>query len=177
MFSALGHIFFNQPRHAESTDARLGIQRHDPEQEQRRKNTKDDDASGFADEDNAIVSVEALRIFLENLLNTQQTAANAQSGSSPIEVPQNASTVPVENAQAISAYQATARTSPAPVTARESSGVGLKLEAHELRMIYKLLEDLKQAGELKIEFVRIERSDTFLDSLQAAVAKALYQQS
>jgi hypothetical protein len=71
MFSNFGNIFITRPRHAESTDTRLGIRRHDPEQEGRKKKDGERENEAIFDtDDSATVTVEALRIFLENFLKS-----------------------------------------------------------------------------------------------------------
>ena len=83
MFSTIGRIFSNQPpRQAENTDTRQDIQRHDPDFERRRKKRQSEKEEPFP-EDGATVSVEALRIFLENFLKSLSAQNTFNTGSKP----------------------------------------------------------------------------------------------
>lgn len=177
MFSALGNIILGKPRQAENADTRLGIRRHDPEQEQKRKNENRDPSGGFADmQDDTTVSIAALRVFLENFLLSQQPEENA-GNESPTELvmpsPGQVAPVAARNSQALNAYQAGARTAAKPSAPVEAPAqpAAPQLESHEIRSIHKLLEDLAGLSERGVEFLRIERSDTFLHSLEEAVAR------
>lgn len=179
MFSTLGNIFSIKPRQAESTDARLGIRRHEPEQEQGRKKQKTEDSDTFFNaEDEATVSIEALRIFLENFLKSQQEpekTATPASQAPAAEIPGQAPHISGEASQAASAYQTTAQSNKKympPVATTEESAQGPLLQAHEIRTIHVLLNDLADLSTKNIEYLRIERSDSFLNSLVAAVQKA-----
>lgn len=184
MFSALGQIILGRPREAESTDARLGIRRHDPDQERRRKKEGEADGpSAFDTDDSATVSVEALRLFLENFLASLQTGAvedAPQMASAEIEMPpapqRNAprenSPVAGQAAQAASAYQSSARATEKNADAPSAGAMpAIKLEAHEVRSIHSLLDDLTEISGHGVEFLTIGRSDTFLHSLEEAVQK------
>ena len=178
MFSTLGNIFSIKPRQAESTDTRLGIRRHEPEQEQGRKKQKADEGTEFFNtEDEATVSIEALKIFLENFLKSQQEpekTARPVSQAATAETPVQTSHASGEASQAANAYQATAQTnkkSAPPTASTEESPQGPTLQAHEIRTIHTLLNDLSELSARNIEYLRIERSDSFLNSLVAAVEK------
>ena len=179
MFSALGNIILGKPRQAENADTRQDIRRHDPEQEQRRKKEGSAQDSPFADmQDDATVSIEALRLFLENFLKglqnenaTENTGAQYAMPSAALAAP-----IPVQNAQAINAYQSGALTAakPAPTPAAapiENAEPAASLSSDEIRTIYKLMDDLQDLSERGIHYLHIERSDTFLHSLESAVAK------
>ncbi len=183
MFSNFGSIFNIRPRHAENTDARLDIRRHDPDQERRRK--KDAEAqnnAGFETDDNATVTVEALGIFLVNFLESLQAPGANSAASSKISVQgqthaRESSSHPHidgEAAKAAGAYRhapqrndhAPAAPPPAPTTP------AIELAADDVRTIHRLLADLGPLTERGIEYLTIERGESFLASLVAAVEKA-----
>jgi hypothetical protein len=186
MFSALGNILVNKPRQAETTDTRQGIRRHDPEHERKKNKKRDSDGPvGFDEDDSAIVSVAALRVFLENFLKSTENAAPAESkkeenSSETIPYAQDAAAEPArpsgQAAHAAHAYQHSARTgentySAADGQASETVAQSLGLSSAEVRTIHTLLEDLKNISDRKIEYLHIERSESFLQSLVEAVKK------
>ncbi len=188
MFSTFGNIFVTRPRHAETTDTRQGIRRHDPDQESRRKKGEGETSDALFDtDDSATVTVEALRIFLENFLksldvkkpeNARTNPAVAEPQTSP-EIPTSpAQPVDGEAAKAAGVYQHVAqkvdRTAapPAPESMETAPSADMLLAASDIRAIHKLLEDLKLLAARGIDYLTIERSDSFLNSLIAAVAKA-----
>jgi hypothetical protein len=183
MFSVLGNIFPVQPRQAENADTRLDIKRHDPDQERRKKEGKEDDKQHFDTADNATVSIEALHSFLVNFLKSQEeetkTPENknlfAEEISPPSETTPPPPPVASQNAKAASAYQTTAqKTSGRSFSSENTDAIAqaLHLGAAEIRTIHILLEDLKSLSTRNIEYITIERSTTFLQSLVDGVARA-----
>lgn len=194
MFSSIGQIFKVQPRQAENSDTRQHIQRHDPDFE-RKKNKKQEEKEELFPEEGAVVSVEALRIFLENFLkslteetNTAQTASQPhetdkaqaefawdEPAQSPSSRPARPKPISGEAAHAVGAYQSMARvqqrTSLLEGDAAIAGAPPIKLEASEVRTIHQILEDLKDVEAKKIEYIRIERGETFLKSIAVAVEK------
>ena len=192
MFSALGNIFSAKPRQAEHTDTRQAIQRHDPDFERRRKK-KEQSPEEALGQDNALVSVSALREFLENFVknspeNTQQTQKTQASAEPkeamdyniqtemPLDAQPQSSQKSAQAAQAASAYQNRAQSNEKSKvlleTTDQSEGPALDLSSADIRVIYTLIEDLKLLREFNIEYLRIERAATFLDSLVTAVNAA-----
>lgn len=195
MFSALGNIFSIKPRQAEQTDTRQGIQRHDPEYERRQKKKENKENQEF-NQDRATVSVEALRIFLENFVNgkTDNGATfepfDAQDGAeanfeptdykiqTDLELPETNGKAEKSGdaAMAASTYQNAAQAKETTVlfetTDQGATGPTLDLSAADIRTIHSLIEDLKILNAENIEYLQIERADTFLDSLVNAVNKA-----
>jgi hypothetical protein len=190
MFSALGSLFITRPREAESADARLEIRRHDPEHERRKPKKHDrNEAQIFGDDDIATVSVAALSVFLSNFLDQAIAQHNtAEASGERIDVPNTAATPQTERperpgprparseqaARAMNAYGTTAHATekaaaqqPPHQTNSESA-----LSAEDTRTIHVLLRDLQILSENKIEFLTIERSGSFLQSLVHAVEKA-----
>ncbi|MGB4107484.1 MAG: hypothetical protein WBK55_06785 [Alphaproteobacteria bacterium] len=181
MFSNFGSIFNIRPRHAENTDARLDIRRHDPDQERRRK--KDSEVQnnpGFETDDNATVTVEALRVFLLNFLESLQAPATGAATSAKISpeaethVPETPAHTDGEAAKAADAYRhAAQKKHHAPVTPPPAQAApAIELAADDVRAIHRLLADLGPLAERGIEYLTIERGKSFLASLTAAVEKA-----
>lgn len=181
MFSNLGNIFVTRPRHAENTDTRLDIRRHDPEQERRQKKDGDTEQKPkFDTYDQATVSVDALRAFLENFLKSlinQQTGQDIRLSGNTDSVriqPEHARS-DARASRAASMYQTAAHTAPrtaqSPMDATETD-VPPSLDNEDVRTIHALLADLATLQVRRIEYLTIERGDTFLASLVAAVHKA-----
>lgn len=190
MFSSIGQIFQVQPRQAENSDTRQHIQRHDPDFE-RKKNKKQEEKEELFPEDGATVSVQALRIFLENFLKSlsegkdkPQSAAqpnNQEQGrfswdeDEPAQPAQTPRPVSGQAAHAAGAYQSMARVQQKTSLLEGGEGINeaplIKLEASEVRTIHQILEDLKDVEAKKIEYIRIERGESFLKSIAAAVEK------
>lgn len=69
MFSTVGSIFTKKPRHAEKTDTRQAIRRQEREQNRDSSASSEGESSlSFNEDDNAMVSIGALRLFLQNLI-------------------------------------------------------------------------------------------------------------
>ncbi len=182
MFSNLAQIV-TKPRHAENADTRHDIRRHDPEQEQGAKKDKREQGSTFDTYDNAVVSVDALRVFLENFLasltapaavaevNLSAQGFNADDMTPDDDTPPRP--VDAQASRAASVYQTGAKTAPRrhiPVTKPPEDPL---LENADVRRIHGLLRDTAVLQSRGIEYLTIEQRETFLDSLAAAVAQAL----
>jgi hypothetical protein len=168
MFSRLDSYFTATIRHAESADARLGIRRDEQRDQGRKKSGKDEkDNEAPAWEDSTVVSVRALQAFLESLTADQLPAAEA---AAPVSVPQQPSSR--QAADAARAYQSTARSSAPPAPAQAAAGDRPVLAPDELDTIDKLISDLKFLAGRGVEQLNILRSDSFLQSLVDAAARA-----
>lgn len=186
MFSSVSNIFSVKPREAESADTRLGIRRHDPDQERSKKKSKDEEEKVFFnDGDEATVSVEALQIFLENFLRSLLQTAGTPAA--PVARTRQAPDVVSTNTNAgmrdgAAAYAASAYRQ-ASFSARNKSyfdsapvqNDAIGLESHEVRTIYSLLSDLNILAQQNVKTLHIERGGTFLQSLVAAVEKGKLQ--
>lgn len=188
MFSALGNIFTPKPRHTQQSDTRQEIHRHDPEFErrQRKKDKKHEDA---LDQNGATVSVAALTEFLVDFvktagekdtkpLNTTSTspAPNdlARAEQNQIKPQKNSVKTSGTAAKAASAYQSVAASNAKSsilieTTDQQAQGPSLDLDAADIRVIYGLIEDLKELAKANIEYLHIEPAETFLASLVNAV--------
>ena len=182
MFSKLGHVLTPRPREAEHADARLDINRQNPDEQQKKNKGEKPERDAFFAEDNTTVSVEALQMFLQNFLKSLETqekpGRTMPTMRAPDEAPANDLPPPSNKAaQAISAYTAQDRSHSAPSVdsaenMREAAeNMGLKPE--EIRTIHALLADLKILSQRGATYITIERSDSFLRSLSDAVYKAL----
>ena len=205
MVNELGRFFGIRERQAESTDARMDLRRNDPDQQrQRQQQDKDNPASLDWTEDSAVVSVAALRLFLQNFINGKEHDSRARRsdiskksqaeqnddanltgrldlGDETAAAPQTAPVNPL--AQAAQAYQTAAQKYAAPArdTKHEShearqQPLPLDLPAEDVRLIYRLMDDLQILAERQIDYLHIARGDSFLQSLADAVDKALVTQ-
>ena len=169
MFSRLDSYFTSTIRHAESADARLGIRRDEQREQGRKKDDKDEkEDQSSAWEDSTVVSVRALQAFLESLTASQTAAAGVASPSAPAP-PQPSSG---QAANAARAYQTTARSSEPPAPVQAAAGDRPVLTPEELGTIHKLIGDLKFLAGRGVEQLNILRSDSFLQSLVDAAARA-----
>ncbi|MCB1561980.1 MAG: hypothetical protein KDJ75_00245 [Alphaproteobacteria bacterium] len=202
MFSNIGNIFAgSEPRRTESTDTRQAIQRHDPDFEKRRSKKDSRNHEHAQEEDMATVSVESLHLFLDNLLRVQnaplapesspenapedneEMAASEESGTvQEQETPEHHSPPNGPAAHAAQAYAQQAHhqgqswedVSSDPHTPPPSGHEHAPLlSAEQIRTIHTLLDDLRILSERKIPYIRIERGESFLDSLVIAITKAV----
>lgn len=182
MFSGLVNMLTAKPRYAENADARQEIKRHDPEQERRKKDQQNEEEKiRFDTYDNAVVSVDSLRIFLQNFLQSMLekiTPVNAAQISPSIEKSNDsafaaAQLISAETSRAVNVYKTAAKTARPSVQEMHQESQKLPLDNDEIRMIYKLLNETAVLQARGVEFLAIERDETFLKSLDAAVQKAL----
>jgi hypothetical protein len=183
MFSNLAQITA-KPRHAENADTRHDIRRHDPEQEHRSKKEKGEGHSTFDTYDNAVVSIDALRMFLENFLKSLTTGSAGENMNLPAqgfnagndnpEAPETPRPVDAQASRAASIYQTGAKTAPRThMPVGKAPEQGPAIENEDVRRIHGLLRDTAVLLSRGIEYLTIEQRETFLDSLAAAVTKAL----
>ena len=187
MVTNLGNIQTHTPRHAESADARLDIRRQEPDQEQRKKNEREAESdAGFDSYDNTVISLESLRVFLLNFLqslldiarknSTPNFSATTADLNDPVgneQSPERQQIAP-QAAHAINAYQSAARAAPSPrITQPDNIKPDETLENEEIREIHDLLKDIDQLLAKNITSIMIEQNETFVKSLSAAVKKAL----
>jgi len=196
MFTNLQNILNVLPRHAEHTDARQDIRRQDPDNPSGGRDEAEADTDDFVmQDDHAVVSVAALKVFLENFLRTQQDQAQAEIVAGPAEVTQAVSDleerpaeqgdsslqeddivpdVPREQTvRAVRAYQHTAEATQGPrFDTADSGNSEALLGGEDVRVIHQLLTDIQALQGQRVEYLKIEKADTFLQSLVAAVAAA-----
>ncbi len=170
-------------RQAESTDARLEIRREEKENSGKKEDEQaEDETTSQLWEDSTTVSVMALRTFLVEFLKsrgdeTQSTPANnAQDFVYTDITPEVREPVTPIAARAVKAYTSMANHAappPPPVESKnkEEEQVDLAdlLKADELRTIHVLISELDQLDRRGVQTLVIEKADTFLEALVAAV--------
>ena len=184
MFSNLGPLFKATFRQTEQADTRMSIRKDDPRDQQRKREAESEE-TGDSDlwEDSMGVSIEALRVFLENFgagkippaaggAPASNAEASAETRTAPvpeIRPPQNTQT-----ARAVHAYQSMAEKTGggyhAPPAEAQGSDLDL-LHAQDVRVIYDLIKDLKDLAVAGYDTLPLERSDSFLQALQDAVTR------
>lgn len=182
MFSQLGPLFKTVFRNTEHADARLEIRRDEKRDGRRKAEFEDSAEDNSLWEDSTDVSVEGLKIFLNNFvrgIDGNETSSPQENASAPENVP--ATPVHLEpanttTARAIGAYQSMAQksgTAPPPVIPAEKTSADVDLlHAQDVRVIYKLIEDLEIISSRGVQTLTIQRANTFLESLANAVALA-----
>ncbi|NCT41766.1 MAG: hypothetical protein GW778_08930 [Alphaproteobacteria bacterium] len=183
MFTSIGNILGVKPRHAEQNDTRQDIQRHDPEFERRRKKKQKAEEELFGQEDGATLSIDALSVFLNKFLKelsdkqpskgfNATSSGQSENKTEQADSPSAERPVSGKAAQAAGAYQHMAQRQ------HETSILGevnennadlISLDAAEIRTIHAILEDLKLLEDKDIEYIHIQRADSFLQSLVNAV--------
>jgi len=183
MFTSIGNILCVKPRHAEQNDTRQDIQRHDPEFERRRKKKQKAEEELFGQEDGATLSIDALSVFLNKFLKelsdkqpskgfNATSSGQSENKTEQADSPSAERPVSGKAAQAAGAYQHMAQRQ------HETSILGevnennadlISLDAAEIRTIHAILEDLKLLEDKDIEYIHIQRADSFLQSLVNAV--------
>ena len=183
MFTTLNNILgTGQPRHAEQNDTRQDIQRHDPEYERRKRKKQNAEGDPLNSEEGATVSIEALQLFLNKFLKelsekpkqgfNAQSQADTQKNNENQAIKKQEQRAQNPAAHAANAYQHMAergqRTSILG-DINENNADLISLDAAEVRTIHALLADLKLLSDKNIEYLHIERAESFLQSLVKAV--------
>ncbi len=189
MFSTLGQILAPKPRQTEQTDTGLAIRRHDPEHERRRKKKDQKNEGDIFGDDNATISVTALRAFLQHFLDTQKPQKEEKSiHAAGLEISQSTAkqkaqaSKPISDqaARAMNAYQTTARASEPNVQASlmtDASAEDIGLDGEDIRTVHQLMDDLKTLSDRNVEYITIEVGENFLASILNAVKHAISPQS
>lgn len=188
MFQTTGTTHLNQTaRMAEQGDARMALQRREDDDRRRGgRGRKDDD--GTLANDEASVSVEALQVFLANLLRAHDTwqqrdiaasAAPVQETIIKVENKTNQATPSARAARAYASASRTARRTPAMESAIVTQENPLaaagrsRLTGQEKQQISAIQENLAALVEHGVTEMTIQRGDTFLGSLSASAEEAL----
>lgn len=185
MFSALSAILPLRPKQAEQSDTRQEILRHDPDYERHRKKKEPDPLEAF-EEGGVVLSVAALEEFLVNFMRGTLEHPPEENEASAVPSPEISTAAPPPPseqpaatgaaAQAASAYQNMAgagnRKQILLETTDKASGPPLELSAGDARAIHGLIEDLKILAAAGIQYLQIERAESFVQSLSDAVNKA-----
>lgn len=172
-------------RHAEQGDARMVLQRRE-EEEGRRRQQKDRGNKDVLSNDEASVSVESLKVFVDNLLRAhesrteRETALMGQALQETLIKTSPKANSAMPSAIAAKAYASASRTArrvPAMETAvvnpaPQPAGAA-RLSASEKAEITKIQENLAQLMERGVETLAIQRGETFLGSLLQSSENAL----
>jgi hypothetical protein len=177
------NIFTTTPnRHAESTDTRQAIGRHEPDQQRRRTPREDEPGDLFDLDDEAYVSVESLRLFLENYKRTQDVqtvdAATENKGragaDTPMPIDQKPLTTAPYAAQAAKAYESMAKAAKPEISADSAANQGAGASSAggaDFSTVDRLLADLDLLALAGVETLHIQRAVNFLVSLLNAVER------
>lgn len=178
MFTNISQIIGLVPRHAENADTRQEIKRHDPDQQRGREHEESEDGGIFGD-DSAVVSVDALEIFLKNFLQSmdEKSAEPEPEGQKKqdkpvaLQHPRQSSNQNTVAARAASAYGRNSRNQSAP-SRPSAEAVEAILGGEDIRIIHVLLDDIIVLKKQGTDYINIEKGESFLLSLKAAVQKA-----
>jgi len=181
MDSRLDTLFTAQIRHAETLDTRQGIRRHE-EQPGREKHHHEKQEENKSDlwEDQAAVSVRALKVFLEQLVapagSLGAPGGEAVGISAQVAAHSVHKTGSGESAKAAQAYARTQRatSADAPPAAPPSAALPvIELTVEEMRIIHALIKDLDLLATRHVETLTLAKSDSFLQALQEAVGRVI----
>jgi hypothetical protein len=197
MLNALGSILKLPFRQAENMDTHQYIRRQERDsQKQKRSGQSEGETTDFYDD--AVLSLDALELFLKTLQKTaqessflgvsQQITKPKKQASKTESIKSSAQNPDIH--QALSAYSHAAETS----SDRGASSFDNDQEAHALdglnalfaqdssqssqdglssEQITSMLKDIAVLKSRGLRDIRIERADTFLDSILGAIEKAL----
>ena len=190
MFSSLNNIPVTAlPRQAESSDARMNLQHHDPEyQRRRRKREEQETQDPFEGNDSAIVSIEALNAFLENFIKANGADLGIKKPVTGRDLEKSfkdgagapPSRARGQAAQAAGAYQHSAQSNVKGNLLHTTDSADnnapiptFQMNQQELRTAQKLQDDIKELRRRHIEYVTVIKEENFLESLQTAISKSL----
>lgn len=185
MFSSLGPLFKATFRQAEQLDTRMGIRKDDPRNENEKRDPREDgpeDDSLW--EDSMGVSIAALRAFLVDFVDGKtgsplSGAAPRSPSGAPLPVPpagpEQRPAQDTKHARAVQAYQSMADKTAgsayqAPPPPPPAGDVDL-VQSEDVRAIHGLIADLKLLEEAGHAELVLEKSESFIGALQAAVAR------
>lgn len=182
MDSRFDPLFRILPRLAEKADTRQDIRRQE-EQDGRKKGGggRDDEDESGQGEDSAVVSVQALKVFLETMVAASSAPDKVQAAAPSADLPPGggeAGTVPPLSrsaaARAARAYGRGAGQDHRPVAVTEGQPPlpALNLTTEETEIIAALADDLAFLEKAGVEALHIRPGDGFLRSLAAAAAAA-----
>lgn len=180
MDSRLDPLFRILPRQAERADTRQDIRRQEDRDGRKKDNGgRDGEGDSGQGEDSAVVSVRALKIFLENMMAA--SAAPEKAWMAPVPAASSpggadAGTVPPlsrsEAARAARAYGRGAEQDRPAMPEGQPALPALALTAEETQVIRTLADDLAVLEKAGVEALHIRPDGGFLQSLAAAAAAA-----
>ncbi len=169
MFSRLEGIFPGlPPRHVESANARLEIRRDESESKRKKKDSEHDgDYSPIPWEEIAYVSIASLKAFLESVVMPE--------GETAPPVPHIHEASNTINQRAAAAYQAVGRAVhdsniQTNIPEQSPSHIETNFSDGDIARIKIFISDLIGLERRGITELGIQRSENFLDSIEAAIA-------
>jgi hypothetical protein len=181
MFSKLSATILPLVRQAESTDTHQYIRQHERDKDRRRNSDsrpRDDEADG----DETSVSLDALLLFLENMVvrpqrNETKPSINADRKSAP-SATQQRHTSP--SLYATHAYAHAAKTSPSPVTEphHNPDTTGTQelsppiAESDQNPLIDEIIKELHGLKKMGVTELHLDKGETFASSLFNAIERA-----
>jgi hypothetical protein len=174
------------PRHAEHADTRNHLERHDANQQGRKRKQRNPKDNQEGTLNATIISVRALLSFLDTLL-TSRTSGPLTDKTQPLdykiqqELDLNQDDAPPrmvssQAARAAALYSSASKTRRNTVlletTDQAEKGPEIDLSAADMRTVDHLRNELKQLSARNIETLEIHRASNFLASLQNAINAA-----
>ncbi len=180
MFSQLGPLFKTTMRQAESADTRLGIRRDEKHEHGKKDHPeKQDEEESPLWNDSTTVSVEALKTFLNEFLKTKgiehETTSAVITTEESAYKPEPLKPTTTIAARAMKAYGSHADHDPPPPSLSETKApeepqdLTALLKTDEVRTMHTLIRELKNLQDRGVDFLTIEKPDTFLEALVIAV--------
>jgi hypothetical protein len=183
MFSGLGQILKPAVRQAEETDTHLYLQKHERDQNRKKRNEDNDQNDHFDTEDRASVSVDALSAFITNMLaeSGETGITNTAADDKPLHPgtsSQGSQPSNIQTAKAASAYAHAAETTvtasaPTQQTAQNNDTEDNK--DSDSQLLHDLLKEIEMLKARNIQEIYIEKADTFQESLINAIMHAKAQ--
>lgn len=173
MDSKLDSIFRTRFHPAEKSDTWMGIRRHDPDDERRKKDREEKEDNPEFGEDNTTLSVTALHGFLMSLLpqdGAVQAAPAAPEPSEPATAPYRAAASAYQTAASSGRPSSVSMTDTPPPSAAAPIAA---LSEDELRTVRQLLRDVEKLARYGGQTITLRPAATFLESLAMGVEDAL----
>lgn len=170
-----------QARHAEHSDTRQDIQRHEPEFYKKKKDKGEQGTPDDPYEDLTDVSVPALKNFLMGLLDRMQKeaaveAANMRAATETIRPPASPHAAAAMSAYAKRSGPAAPPPPPPPslppiAEQQQTAGSALDQAAANLDrpLVLELIRDLDRLAAEGIHAIALEKGESFLLSIRAAI--------
>lgn len=180
MFSNLGPLFKATLRQTEHLDTRMGIRKDDPRDEGKKRDPREDEPDDDSLwEDSMGVSIAALRAFLTDFVagktgRAAGAAAQTPVADAPLTAPEMSPVQDTKHSRAANAYQTIAdKTGGAhapSAPAAPQSDLDL-VQSDEVRAMHILIADLAALEAAGHTTLALEKSDSFVHSLQEAVER------
>lgn len=159
MFSEFTKFIAQPTRHAEETDTRAAMQRHDPDYHRKKQTKQDSTESTYKDATE--ISIDAAILFLSDLINREHKDQKSLANSAKQQLDSFSKPTAIHASHAYEHAAETASTKPQNAQ---------KTGHNTLRDLIERLKTLKTTG---IEILSIETDGDFLQSLSSAADRAL----